>query len=126
MSMDWMRPSVHLLLVFFVPSFVVVVDYDDNDSGAAIDRRATASKISEGLKIAAVPCAADGVAPSPVHRTVPATGDLPLPPLSDDNNDDNNVGNARTVGSLYLQSSLRRIATRRPPGHSVSCVGKWH
>ena len=110
-------PSDHLLLVFFVPSFVLVDNNDDdNDGGAAVNRRATALKILEGLKIAAVPCAANGVDPSPVHHTAPAAGDLPLPPPSDDNDDNNNdAGNARTVGLLYSQSSLRRIATRRPP-----------
>ncbi len=86
-----------------------------DDGGAAVDRRATASKISEGLKIAAIPCAANGVATSPIHHTAPTAGDLPLPPLSDDNDNDNEAENARTVGSLYLQSLLRRIVTRRPP-----------
>ena len=122
-------PSVRLLLVFFVPS--VVVDDDNDDGGAAVDRRVTASKILEGLKIAAVPCATNGVAPSPVHHTAPAARDSPLLPSSNDDDEDNDdAGNARTVGSLYSQSSLRRIATRRPPlpaalGRSVSCVGKW-
>ena len=97
-------PSVCQLLLFFVPSFVVVGG-DDNDGGAAVDRCATASKISKGLKIAAVPCAADGLAPSPVHRTAPATGDSPLPPSSNDDDDNDNAGNVRMVGSLYSQSS---------------------
>ena len=123
-------PSVRLLLVFFVPSFVVVVGDDDN-GGAAVDWRATALKILEGLKITAVPCALDGVAPSPVHRTVPANRDSPLPLLSDDDNDnDDDVGNAQTLGLLYSQSSLHRIAMwgplpGAPLGRNVSCVGKW-
>ena len=94
-------PSVRLLLVFFVPSFVVVVVYDD-DGSVAVNRCATASKISDGLKIATVSCAADGMAPSPIHHTAPAAGDSPLPPPSDDDNDDNDAGNMWTVRMLYL------------------------